>query len=85
MSFVSKTLSRMLLPNLEKDLAKAVTNSLKSSAQMTDCFLSPAVYGFEKQPVSCGFGHATSSLERRVATPTFEKVHYPAPAKGLFQ
>jgi hypothetical protein len=84
MSFVSKTLSRMLLPNLEKDLSKAVTESLKSSAQMTDCFLSPAVYAFEKTPVSSGFGHATSSLERRVGT-SFEKVHYPAPAKGLFQ
>lgn len=85
MSFLTKTLSRMLLPNLEKDLSKAVTESLKSSAQMTDCFLSPAVYAFEKTPISSGFGHATSSLERRVAAPTFQKVHYPAPTQGLFR
>lgn len=92
-SFVSKTLSRLLLPNLEKDLATAVKSSLQSSAALTDCFLAPAVYGFERQQVGGGLGHATSALEQRIATATtpssaptvLTKVHYPAPTKGLFQ
>jgi len=91
-SFISKTIGRLVLPNLEKDLSKAVSKSLQSSATLTDCFLPPAVYGFEKQAhgFSHGIGHATSALERRIATatgpaPIFEKVYYPVPAKGLFR
>jgi hypothetical protein len=92
-SFVSKTLGRLAIPTLEKDLANAVNESLKSSATLTDCFLPPAVYAFEKQPVNCGYygiGHATCALERRIATattpaPTFEKVNYSVPARGLFR
>lgn len=83
-SFVSKTVGRFLLPNLEKDLTKAVNQGIQSSAKMTDCFLAPTVYGFERQQATYGIGHATSALERRAA-PTLEKVHYPPPAKGLFR
>jgi len=86
-SFISKTLGRMLLPNLETDLAKAVNQGIQSSAKMTDCFLAPSVYGFEMQQSTAttithrGLGHATSALETR----SMVKVHYPIPAKGLFR
>lgn len=91
-SFVSKTISRLLVPNLEKDLTKAVSASLQSSAKMTDCFLSPAVYA-QATSSAGSIGQATSVLERRIGTatataitpkPIFQKVHYPAPGKGLF-
>lgn len=90
-SLVSKTIGRFLVPNLEKDLAKAVNDGLKSSARLTDCFLPPVVYGFEKRaPTTCGIGHASSALERRIASasapaPVFEKVHYRPLPKGLFR
>jgi len=90
-SFISKTVGRFLLPNLEKDLTKAVHQSLRSSESLTNCFLPPAVYGFEKQ-LSVGIGRSTNVLEKRIATATtspkamtFEKVHYKAPVGGLFQ
>lgn len=88
-SFVSKTIGRYLLPNFEKDLTKAVSHGLQSSAKLTDCFLPPVVYGFEKYAYG-GIGHATSSLERRIAMattppPTFEKVYYRPLPKGLFR
>mmetsp|Transcript_19612 Transcript_19612/g.48815 ORF Transcript_19612/g.48815 Transcript_19612/m.48815 type:complete len:82 (+) Transcript_19612:122-367(+) len=79
-SFASKTLGRFLLPNFEKDLAKAVHEGIQSSAKMTDCFLAPSVYGFEKQS-AVGLGHATSAVEKRLV----EKVHYEVPIRGLFQ
>ena len=77
---VSKAIGRFFLPNFERDLSKAVGESLHSSASLTDCFLAPAVYGFEKR-AGYGIGHATSAVERRA----FEKVHYPIPPKGLFR
>lgn len=89
-SFVSKTVGRFLLPNLEKDLSKAVHKSLRSSVSLTDCFLPPAVYGFEKQACRSGIGQSTSVLEKRIAMAispeaTFEKVHYKVPVGGLFR
>jgi len=93
-----KDLSHMILPNFERDLSRAVTKSLESSAKLTDCFLPPTVYGYEKQQVvwykhsnnNFGIGRATSALEKRIATateppPTFEKIRYPVPGKGLFR
>ena len=79
----AKTVTRFLLPNLERDLTKAVGAELASASKMTDCFLSPAVYGFEKRSATTGMGHATSAVQQRVTV--VEKVHYKPPAQGLFQ
>ena len=88
-SFVSKTIGRMLLPNLEKDLARVVNEGIQSSAKMADCFLAPSVYGFEKQVASHGMGRATPAIEQRIGSSSsnvaFEKVHYRVPGRGLFQ
>lgn len=80
----AKTLSKLLMPGLERDLTKAVTAELASASKMTDCFLAPAVYAYEKTGGAIGMGHATSALEQR-ATMVVEKVHYPIPKGGLFQ
>lgn len=92
-SFLSKiTLGRFVpvVGSLERDLARAVTQNLESSARLTDCFLPPAVYGFEKQACRSGIGQSTSVLEKRIAMAispeaTFEKVHYKVPVGGLFR
>jgi hypothetical protein len=82
----AKALGRFLLPNLERDLNKAVSKEMISASKMTDCFLSPSVYGFEKQACASSIGHATSSVQQRAAAPTkYVKVNYKTPAPGLFQ
>lgn len=83
----AKTLSKFLLPNLERDLTKAVTAELATAAKMTDCFLSPVVYGYEKKACGSsmgGMGHATAALEQRAKT-VVQKVHYAPPKQGLFR
>ena len=84
----AKIVGRFLLPNLERDLNKAVSKEMISASKMTDCFLSPSVYGYEKQACASSIGHATSSVQQRAAssTPTkYVKVNYKAPTPGLFQ
>mmetsp|Transcript_991 Transcript_991/g.2120 ORF Transcript_991/g.2120 Transcript_991/m.2120 type:complete len:85 (-) Transcript_991:457-711(-) len=82
----AKTVSKLLLPTLERDLTKAVSAELASASKMTDCFLAPTVYGYEKTSASSGMGHATSALQQReTTTSVFEKVHYPVPKQGLFE
>ena len=79
----AKAVSRFLLPNLERDLTKAVSKELATASKMSDCFLAPTVYGYESRAVSStGIGHATSSVHQRTVV---EKVHYKVPAQGLFQ
>ena len=82
MSFVSKAVARFLLPNFERDLTQAVQTGIQSSAKMTDCFLAPSVYGFEKQLPGCF--HATAAVQQRT-TMLVEKVYYPVPGRGLFR
>ena len=88
-SFVSKTIGRIVLPNLERDLTRVVNEGVRSSATMTDCFLAPVVYGFRQQQGRGGIGRATSALEQRRINPggttTVQKIHYPALPKGLFR
>ena len=80
MSFAN-AVGRFLLPNLERDLTKAVSKEMISASKMTDCFLAPSVYGFEKQTVV----HATSSVQQRAAPTKYVKVNYKSPTPGLFQ
>mmetsp|Transcript_55993 Transcript_55993/g.62602 ORF Transcript_55993/g.62602 Transcript_55993/m.62602 type:complete len:85 (-) Transcript_55993:303-557(-) len=82
----TKALSRLLLPNLERDLTKAVSKEMASASTMTSCFLAPSVYGYQKQTlVQHGVGHGTSSVEQRVQPTQYVKVHYQTPKQGLFQ
>jgi len=79
----AKTLSKLLLPNLERDLTRSVASELATASRMTDCFLSPVVYGYERTAGATaggGMGHATAALEQRAV----RKVHYPPPRRGLF-
>ncbi|VEU34432.1 unnamed protein product [Pseudo-nitzschia multistriata] len=78
----SKTVSKLLLPSLERDLTKAVGAELASASKMTDCFLSPAVYGYERSKPGPGLGHATPAVEQRGFV---EKIHYKPPEQGLFR
>ena len=80
MSFAN-AVGRFLLPNLERDLNKAVSKEMISASKMTDCFLAPSVYGFEKQTVV----RATSSVQQRAVPTKYVEVNYKTPAPGLFR
>ena len=80
-SFVRQTISKLLLPNLERDLTNTLNRQLVAAHNMADCFLSPSVYAYQARAAGSGAFNATAAPQKRLV-----KVHYPLPtARGLFE
>lgn len=72
---------RFLLPNLERDLSRAISRQLQQVHNMADCMIAPTVHAFEARAATSSLGAATAKHAQRVV-----KVEYPLPAgRGLFQ
>lgn len=82
-SYLRQAISKVLIPNLERDLTRSLNQELAAAHNMTDCFLSPSVYAYESRTVTGGAFNATSVPQQRRAT--YVKTHYPIPSnRGLF-
>ena len=89
-----QVLSKVLVPNLERDLTKSIGSELATVSTMTDCLLSPNVYGYEsisttKTMASGAFGKTGVAYDNKLTAAStgkdiFVKVEFPAPTKGLF-
>ena len=82
-----KAVSRFLVPNLDRDLTHCVRKELATASIMTDSFLAPSVYGYERQATTQqqhGMAQATAAVQQRSSGDQFVKVHYPVPPQGLF-
>merc|ERR1712028_331494 len=80
-----KAVSRFLVPNLDRDLTHCVRKELATASIMTDSFLAPSVYGYERQATQQhGMAQATAAVQQRSGGEQFVKVHYPVPPQGLF-
>jgi len=76
-----KAVSRFLVPNLDRDLTNCVRKELATASTMTDSFLAPSVYGYERQATH---GMAATAAVQQRSGEQFVKVHYPVPPQGLF-
>jgi hypothetical protein len=75
-----RAISKLLLPNLERDLSSAINVELAAAHQMTDCMIAPTVHGFQTVAApSAAFAQTAARHQRTV------KVEYAALPKGLFQ
>jgi hypothetical protein len=77
-----QAISKLLLPNLERDLSKEISTRMNGAHKMTDCFLAPSVYAYQAEAANAGaraFASTTARQQRLV------KTQYAAPGKGLFQ
>ena len=90
-----QVLSKVLVPNLERDLTKSIGSELATVSTMTDCLLSPNVYGYESISTTktmasgafakTGVAYDNKSIAASGATKDiFVKVEFPAPTRGLF-
>jgi hypothetical protein len=85
-SYLRRAISRLVVPNLDRDLTQTLNRHLAAAHNMTDCFLSPAVYAYESRPANGGAFNATSMAQQRGDGALVKKVHYPIPSnRGLFQ
>eukprot|EP00980_Cylindrotheca_fusiformis_P010379 scaffold2307_cov123-Cylindrotheca_fusiformis.AAC.3 len=76
-----QVLNKMVMPELERDLSKAIGKELSSVQKMTDCFLAPTVHAFQETSARGAFGQTMkASAPNRMV-----KVEFPAPGRGLFQ
>jgi hypothetical protein len=74
-----QAISKMLLPNLERDLSKEISTRMTGAHKMTDCFLAPSVYAYQAA-AEAGAIASTAARHQRLV-----KIQYAAPGKGLFQ
>jgi hypothetical protein len=82
-----QVLSKMLIPNLERDLTKSIGSELSAVGSMMDTMLAPHVYGYESRIVSGGF-QATGARKAPAVSSSnvmMKKVEFPVPVQGLFQ
>jgi hypothetical protein len=74
-----RTLSKFLLPNLERDMAKSVSQEVSSMDELM--LLAPRVFSYQTQGNTSGaFGRTPS----RAAPSKLMRVERPVVAKGLF-
>jgi hypothetical protein len=72
-----QAISKLLLPNFERDLSKEISTRMAGAHKMTDCFLAPSVYAYEAK--ASAFASTAAHQQRLI------KTIYPVPAQGLFQ
>mmetsp|Transcript_4313 Transcript_4313/g.6619 ORF Transcript_4313/g.6619 Transcript_4313/m.6619 type:complete len:88 (-) Transcript_4313:262-525(-) len=83
---VFKLLSKIILPNLEKDLARTVTREVSKM----ELNLAPQVYGYRPKITSAAggggaFGTTVAPMMRQQHVQVFQKVDIPfQPNQGLF-
>lgn len=73
--------SRLLMPQLESDLNRALSKQMVQVENMMDCMIAPTVHAFEPVASSGVFGATRQQAQRT----TMKKVAYPTPGRGLFQ
>ena len=79
MTTIRNAITKIVLPNFERDMSKSVAKELAKAHTMTDCMLAPSVFAFERQSLRSGVSATTKRDFRMV------KIDYAAPGKGLFQ
>jgi hypothetical protein len=82
-----QAVSKILLPNLERDLTNSVRKELSSAHQMADCFLSStSVYAYlPSASRAASIGRGTMAVQHRPVKYTKVDYSYRAPTPGLFQ
>jgi hypothetical protein len=83
-----QVLSKMLIPNLERDLSKSIGTELSAVGSMMDTMLAPHVYGYESRILSGGFQATGARKAPSVSSSSnvvMKKVEFPVPVQGLFQ
>ena len=78
MTFVRNVISKILLPNFERDLTKTISREVSKVHSMTDCMIAPTAYAFEANGAQRVFT-ATAKRDFRLT-----RVEYPVPGQGLF-
>ena len=79
-----RQISKIFLPNLERDLSRSIASEMATVGSMTDTMLAPHVYAFESVSTSTSLG-AFGQTGARSAPERFVKVELPFTQKGLFE
>jgi len=78
-------ISKVLLPNFERDLSRACTSELDSVHHMVDNLLAPQVFAYTPASTSQGGIRATALRSAPVSQKqVLAKVHFPVAQEGLF-
>jgi hypothetical protein len=79
-----RQISKLFLPNFERDLSRAIASEMATAGSMTDTMLAPHVYAFESVSTSTSLG-AFGKTGARCAPQRIVKVELPFTKKGLFE
>ncbi|KAG7338703.1 hypothetical protein IV203_037306 [Nitzschia inconspicua] len=84
---IRQALSKLLLPNLERDLNNAVRSELSSAHEMANCFLSStSVYAYlPTTSRAATVGRGTMRVQQGPVKYTKVDYSYKTPNVGLFQ
>jgi hypothetical protein len=77
-------ISKIILPNIERDLTKVIGSEFASVDIMTDTMLAPHVYGYESTATNNRAFAKTEARNARVQEERLVRISYPAPEKGMF-
>ena len=78
-----QAVSRVVFPNLDRDLSRTVSQQLSKVENMTDCMIAPTVHAYE--PMASSSAAFAGATRQQLQRTTLRKVEYPAPGRGLFQ
>ena len=83
---IHRAVSKLLLPNLERDLTNAVRSEVSKAHSMADCFLSSSsVFAYLPSASRASLGRGTMAMEQGPIKYTKIDYSHKAPAPGLFQ
>jgi hypothetical protein len=78
-------ISKLFLPNLERDLSRTIASELATVNTMMDSMLAPHVYAFESVSTSTSLGAFGQTGARSAPQQRLVKVELPVTRKGLFE
>jgi hypothetical protein len=80
-----QAISKLLLPNLERDIAKEISTLMNGAHTMTDCFLAPSVYAYQAEAAANAGAARAAFASTAARQQRLFKTQYASPGQGLFQ
>lgn len=79
-----QVLSKAILPNFERDVARIVQKEVDSVQPFLDTMMSPSAYGFYSQVTKSGAFHS-SGLREAATSAGIKRVNIPIKQRGMFE
>lgn len=80
-----RSLSKAILPNLERDLGKSISTEMDTVSHMVDNLLAPSVFGYAPSSGRGGGIGGRTATRQSPHRPLLVKTVYPTQPQGLMQ